>query len=360
MNDFEARIDGLYSTLHDQSEFDTALQKLQESVRANAFHLLVIDPVTLTPITGLCPAIPEGHDTYVAQYAAIDPRLKFSAGDSFRAIDINSPFRESEHRHSPVYHEFLKEFDAQIGASVVKRLNSSATLVFSSFRPTSFDEYKEDEISKVEFIARNLVRILSFKELQGLGTSAKEPSITINVNASKRILSTSENADHELNNYKTPIKISSQKLWSTERTSNIKLQEALDAVISGNKHLSEDVVIRNLSGEPYYIATVQANRKDRVLDILQCAPRATVRFKKLHPKLCVSESLLKDIFDLTPTEAATLSFLCQGVSSHDIGIIRGVAISTVRWTIRNLIEKFEVGSQTELIAKVLCMPGVLK
>lgn len=360
MFDYEAGIDVLYASLDDQEQFGDALRAFLGPLRTHAFHALVVDPVTFEPISGLCPVAPEAHDEYLTKYAPIDPRITLFGGrDSPRAFDLNAPFKQESHANSPVFHEFLGQFDAQKGTSVVKHLGPSMKLIFSAFRPDHFDEYDQQEVANFENIARNLTRILHFKGIYGVGIGA-EPGCVVYLSSFKRVLDLSEEAERELSISGGELDISLNKLIAREPKSDKQLQDAIDAVISDGTSLSKDVVIRNRFDDAKYIATVQSNQSDAVLDVLQCSPKATVRFRRVDRKLKISEELVRDFFELTPTEAAITCRLCEGASVQNIALERNVAVSTVRWTIRNLLEKLEVSSQTELVATVCRVPGMLK
>ena len=145
MTEFEEGIDTLYATLEDKHAFSQNLKALQTSVGVDvtAFHLLVVDPITLLPVGGMSPEAPEGHEVYANDFAAIDPRLSLFKNDSFTAFNLNAVFNDPKHRLSPVYNEFLLDFDGQIGTAVVKRINPSATLVFAGLRSGKFDYFDD-------------------------------------------------------------------------------------------------------------------------------------------------------------------------------------------------------------------------
>ena len=362
MTGFQDAIDTLYATLEDRVAFSQSLKVLQTSVGVDvtAFHVLIVDPISLLPVGGMSPEAPEGHDVYANQFAAIDPRLSSFKNDSFSAFNLNAVFDKPEHRLSPVYNEFLSDFDGQIGTAVVKRINPSATLVFAGLRSGKFDYFNRSELTRTEYIARNIARIMSFKGLYSIGIEDAEQRTAIYLNGAKGVIGMTQRAEQECKVLDAPLRVSSGRLWVTEKKSNEGLQNAIDAAISGHAKISHDVIIRNRFGEAVYVATVQRSLGDPVRDAFMCAPRVIVHFRNLDSKLTVSETLIRDLFGLSPTEAEITSLLCQGLSAQAIAAQRGVAISTVRWTIRNLLEKFEVSSQTELVALVSRVPGILR
>jgi|GEM_PF-2911955 len=359
--DYERKIDDLYATLDDPVGFEAALGTLQELVGASALHVLAIDTNTGQPIGGLCPATPEGHDTYVAEYAAIDPRNRYFMHDSFHAFDLNRIFDEPNYANSRVYHEFLRDHDAQVGAAVIRKVSSSTTLVFSSFRPASQPYFNGEEVNRVESIARSLFRLTRFRAVHGHATSSgTAEGCAIYLNGAQRVLNVTPDAEDELARTDAPLRVSLGRLRASDRLSNERLQDAMDAVTTGQSRMPDDIVIHDSTGQPDYILSVHAVLSPFTLDTLLMAPRVVVRFRRIARTMQMSERVLCDLFALTPTEAAITRLVCYGASPQAIAAERGVAISTVRWTIRNLLEKFEVPSQTALVAKVSRMPGVLK
>jgi len=359
MTDFERGIDALYAALEDPNEFSQSLKALQTSVgvEVTAFHILIVDPISLLPVGGMSPEAPEGHEVYENQFAVIDPRLKFFNNDSDTAFNLNAVFNEPEHKFSPVYHEFLSEFDGQIGAAVVKRINSSANLVFAGFRSGKSEYFDRNELARIECLARNIGRITSFR---GTYSTGGTEDTAILMNWAKQVVEFTPKAEEEMKRLDATLKLSYGQLWACEKKSNQNLQDAIDAVLSKEVNISRDIIIHNLFGKPEYIATVQAILSTAVLDKLLCAPKVVIKFDKIDPKLTVSETLIGELFGLSRTEAEITNLLCQGLSPKSIATKRNVAISTVRWTIRNLLEKFEVSSQTELVAAVTRIPGVLR
>ena len=201
---------------------------------------------------------------------------------------------------------------------------------------------------------------MSFKNTYGIGIEDPEQRAAIYLNGATGVIGMTPRADQDCKLLDAPLRVSQGRVWATEKKSNESLQNAIDAAIADRARISHDVVIRNRLGEPVYIATVQGSLGDPVRDALMCAPRAIVHFRKVEPKLTVSKTLVGDLFALSPAEAEITCMICQGLSPKAIATERGVAISTVRWTIKNLLEKFEVSSQTELVALVTRIPGILR
>ena len=362
MADFESDIDRLYATLHDPEAFDESLNALRAPTGTAALHLLAFDRTTLLPLGGVATGTSDGHDVYVDRFAEIDPRLRhFRNRDVFDVFDLNAIFADPDHRGSPVYHEFLADFDAQIGAGVIKRIDRTTTLVVAGFRPSSFEYYDREEVSRIHCVARNLVRILRMKHAWGLGgEGVARQGCAVSLNGAGRVFEVTGEAQEELLRSDSALKLSCGRLSARERKSNRSLQDAMKMVLAGKARVSNDVIIRDSLGRAHYIAVVQGDTGATLHDRFRYGPRMIVRFRRIEADLKMSESLLRDLFDLTPTETEVACSLCYGISVKEIAVGRNVEISTVRWTIRNLMEKLDVTSQIELVAKIMRAPGVLK
>lgn len=363
MADFETDVDSLYRTASDETGFNGALRHLQSSVNAAAFHLVAIDRPTRMPLTGLSSEFPAAHDIYCRDFAEIDPRAaRFFDNDSFRAFDINAVFSEEAHRRSPVYHEFLDRYDGQIGASVIKRLDRNTTFVLGSMRPDSLGWYEDAEIAKIEYLARNLIRILSFRKAHTLDLHEMltlDERAVILLNRYGRPLAMSEAAER-LVTRSTILRASPDRIAAVERESDRRLRNAVDAVLSGAERLTDDVILRDLHGQQVCALAVRAVTSHEFLDFHSQAPSASIHIRELESGSPVRDSLLSELFGLTATEAAVASALCAGTTPLAIAAERGVAISTVRWTIRNLFEKLGASSQSELVATILRHPLMIR
>ena len=70
----------------------------------------------------------------------------------------------------------------------------------------------------------------------------------------------------------------------------------------------------------------------------------------------VSEKLLIDLFDLTPTEANVAALLSRGARPSEVADALGVSSTTIAFHIRNLLQKTGTNRQTDLIALILAGP----
>lgn len=74
----------------------------------------------------------------------------------------------------------------------------------------------------------------------------------------------------------------------------------------------------------------------------------------------VPETLLMDLFGLTPTEARVAAALANGVRKVDVAEELGVSQTTIAFHMRNLFEKTGTNRQADLVALVLAGPMMIK
>lgn len=70
----------------------------------------------------------------------------------------------------------------------------------------------------------------------------------------------------------------------------------------------------------------------------------------------VSEQLLIELFDLTPTEARVAASLTRGARPADVADALGVSQTTIAFHLRNLFQKTGTNRQTDLVALILAGP----
>ncbi|WNK19353.1 response regulator [Halomonas piscis] len=85
-------------------------------------------------------------------------------------------------------------------------------------------------------------------------------------------------------------------------------------------------------------------------------PGAVVFLSPSHQRRRASETLLMELFDLTPTEARVAGALAGGARKADIAGELGISPTTVAFHMRNLFDKTRTHRQADLIALILAGP----
>lgn len=116
---------------------------------------------------------------------------------------------------------------------------------------------------------------------------------------------------------------------------------------------------------------LQREQDAGAVSVLTCAlPREGVH-KAGHPAIVlflsapdrqkrVSETLLMDLFDLTPTEARVAGALANSSRSADVAAELGVSNTTIAFHMRNLFQKTGTNRRADLIALILAGPMMIK
>lgn len=66
--------------------------------------------------------------------------------------------------------------------------------------------------------------------------------------------------------------------------------------------------------------------------------------------------LIKSVPALTPREAEIVRLLRKGYSNKEIAQELGIAVTTVKWNMTNILGKFEVQSSRQLLALLATLP----
>jgi DNA-binding CsgD family transcriptional regulator len=74
--------------------------------------------------------------------------------------------------------------------------------------------------------------------------------------------------------------------------------------------------------------------------------------ERLNQPMGLDQSLVQQVFDLTPTESAICNLLFQGCSLREIAKTRDISIETVRSHLKRILHKTESNRQAELVAKL--------
>ena len=71
------------------------------------------------------------------------------------------------------------------------------------------------------------------------------------------------------------------------------------------------------------------------------------------------ESLLVDLYGLTPAESKLASLLAEGLSLEAAGQALGIRHNTARTHLARVFDKTGTSRQAELVARILCGPAML-
>jgi DNA-binding CsgD family transcriptional regulator len=77
-----------------------------------------------------------------------------------------------------------------------------------------------------------------------------------------------------------------------------------------------------------------------------------------HRSRTLAQSVLQQLYDLTPSESATAAQLFHGLRPTQVAHALGVSVHTVRSHVKRVFTKCHVKSQSELVRFLALGPGV--
>jgi DNA-binding CsgD family transcriptional regulator len=143
---------------------------------------------------------------------------------------------------------------------------------------------------------------------------------------------------------------------ATAKSLRRHLREALEHSSGVREAAGGTVPIRRPSGRRTLSALVAplARRLGRSLGLWNDeAPAAIVVFSEPERVDDSPEPLLRELFGLTSAEARVVWALARGLSPEEHAEEAGVALSTVRWQLKQAFSKTDTRRQAELVALVL-------
>ena len=86
-------------------------------------------------------------------------------------------------------------------------------------------------------------------------------------------------------------------------------------------------------------------------------PVAIIVYERHRPR-SIAQSLLQQLYDLTPSESATAAHLFRGLRPTQVAEALGISVHTVRSHAKRVFTKCHVKSQSELVRLLALGPGI--
>ncbi|MDN6180077.1 MAG: response regulator [Halomonas subglaciescola] len=164
-------------------------------------------------------------------------------------------------------------------------------------------------------------------------------------------------AAHEMANDADLIRISTAGIRALDSRSNRTLRQAIADTLAAAQNAEEKVA-------GVMLQQVQDNSSTSVL---ACAIPQTESSLSRNPHVALflsasgrrkraPETLLMELFDLTPTEARVAGALASSARASDVAAELGVSQTTIAFHMRNLFRKTDTHRQADLIALILAGP----
>ncbi|WP_187430543.1 hypothetical protein ROLI_036730 [Roseobacter fucihabitans] len=348
---YHSDISGLYASALDDQALSAALSRLQRHVHSSFLHVLAFDTQIVLPVDGIVSGPPEADTVYRETWAAGD--LRVPRGLALPRDQIwhqTQLFSDAERQSSPIYNEWLKENDAQQGMGMMTALSPTLVICTSAFRPDRLGGYGEPETALWQDIHRHLMALIALRHTYLRAQLSDPPALqtqtaAIHMDKTGRVVHVTPPAEALLGAAcGIDIQRGRVRLGTPSRTA--QLEARYQRVREGAP--SPPLRLRIGSGREMLVLSV-------VPAVAPCMsptgfdwPDMTLFLRRLSPSPVLDPQCVAEVFELTPTEAEIACALATGATALQIATQRGRALSTVRWTIRNILEKLEIRRQSDL------------
>jgi DNA-binding CsgD family transcriptional regulator len=154
------------------------------------------------------------------------------------------------------------------------------------------------------------------------------------------------------------LRLINSRLYAVERESNRRLQRLIDHAVAPLTRGSPPpgpVFVARREGRPYMVEAMPATVPMRDL-LRRIAALLVITDLGARPRL--GESLIREAFGLTATEARLAISLGSGEDLRAAAEIHGIAYETARRHLKAIFSKAQIKSQSELVALLMRLPSV--
>ncbi len=355
----------LYDASLDDSRWLGALKEIEIAISANNVHLLVIDHEHGVPAFGVVSRHPEANAEYIFDYAQIDERLpRVLSLPHATPTRHDALFRDREISTSAVYNEFLAKYDGQ--EQSISRMDglSGRSVVLSAIRSANAGAFSDVDHQLIRQLLPHVVRSVQIRhalysangDQGGLTTLLDRPGQNaILLDRFGEIIETTAGAD-QLLQVSDGIRTEHRFLRAQVPAENDQLQKLIHSAIrqsTGTVAGSGGVVRISRSSAHRPFAVLVFPITGAKLDFGARRPAVGIIIKDTTALATTNTDNLQQAYDLTTTEAGIVLALCDGLSIDQIAIAHGRSKNTIRWTLRNAMQKTGTHTQAGLIRMVL-------
>ncbi len=263
----------------------------------------------------------------------------------------------------------LMETKRHMTASTASDLDGSRCTLWL-FRDLDDEEFDVEEEAVCEILVAQLRRGLELS--QRIGTSEIERALYSAVmdklsvgvailDAGGRVVKCSAKAE-ELLAARDGLQLYAGKLRATcakeDRDLQAAIRAALLAAVAGEAARSRGLALTKRSGNRHLGVIVQA-APDMKSAAASSASTLAIYIRDSEAHADVESDLVRQLFDLTPAEAAVARRLTAGLSLEDAAHSLDISRNTARAHLRSIFSKSGITRQTELVRMVLNSAAVL-
>ncbi|WP_299832390.1 hypothetical protein [uncultured Roseobacter sp.] len=345
-------IANLYSAAFDDAALVRALRALEKHTHSSIIHFLAFDIHTRMPVAGLASGTPEQDSEFRKTWASMDVRIERGMAQpldqTWHQADL---YRDNERESCPVYNEWLKTNDAQSGLGVMTRVSNNLILCSAAFRPERQGRYTDCEAALWSNIHLHLLGIgrLRHQYLDQISHTGKPDAFTLHLDAAGTVLHASAGTRNLIaRNDGMSLRAGHLTLGTPARTQ--AFHRRLRAVLDGKP--APPVPVVTADGRPDLVLHICPASAVPFETFGKKPARVLVLIQKLQAMAPPEPQIVADVFGLTLTEAEVACAIASGATATDIARARGRALSTIRWTIRNVLDKMDLHRQSDLRALV--------
>ncbi len=144
---------------------------------------------------------------------------------------------------------------------------------------------------------------------------------------------------------------------------NIKIEHLLEGLISGEDHGFKAISLQNEDGnhQVLNILTLNSQIDQGVpwIRLFEGRPQILVVMRNGEARSSVPPHLLEEAYALTKKEALLASALVDGKNLEEYANENGVKKETARWHLKQILQKTECRSQTDLVRRILYQFSVI-
>lgn len=261
----------------------------------------------------------------------------------------------------------LLESSHHISATVASDVEGSRYTLWL-FRELSSAGFDAEELSLIEVIVSQIRQGLELS--QRLGASELERALYSNVmdrlavgvvilDMSGRVIRCSAKASEALA-ARDGLQLQAGKLRAASAAEDREFQQAIKSAIrsaiSGEPSRARGLALTKLSGQRnlgIIVQPVQGEQRGSAV------PTVAVYLRDPEANADVESDLVRQLFDLTPAEAAVARRLTAGLTLEDTAQSLDISRNTARAHLRSIFSKSGITRQTELVRLVLNSAAVL-
>lgn len=293
------------------------------------------------------------RDAYAEHWIDSDPWRDWGVHNTFEgSITLSEEVMWHRHwRRTPIYQAHAHQIDMDHGINVCLFKRNGFWVNYLNYRPHSTGAFGRDDRRYLEVLTPHLRHAVEIqRQIHGSGIAAAPelealPMPAWLLSPSMTVIGRSQASLDALST--TCVQQRGSKLVSDDP----QLMERLKRAV---KRMGDAGAGHTVLGSPLYagqsLVVTGVQRDVQFLGATMQSHGALVTLSHTSDVSALTDELLAERFDLTPTEASVARALCTGTSTQAIAESRGITSGTLRWHVKRVMAKVGAERQTALVA----------